>query len=345
MRSVFVSILYVILTFTLSTANAQEPPRLENAVSAIETGAYPGVTSMIVSVDGTRVATAYGPDVNADEPRDIRSATKSITALLLSALAQEGALPSLETRVAEIVPEPFAAMSADDPRLQIRLEDLLTMRTGLACDDWVPASVGHEDKMYETDDWIAFLLSQPLAHEIGEHFSYCTGGVILLGTVIERLTGEPIPTFARRHLFEPLGIESARWADTPEGGTDTGGHLEITPNDLQVIGEFVLNRGQSPIGEQIASEDWLAEMLSAQTEVYERRQRYGYLWWLDRIEAGHTEYEVAFAWGNGGNFVFVIPELQAVVSFTGVNYGNRLQFQPFAILSEFILPALAAHSE
>ncbi len=323
--------------------NATARPALERAVDdlslAIGAGQFPGLTSMMVSYAGQPLAEAYGDGVSRRDRHDIRSATKSITAILIGQLLEDGLIADVHVRVAPLLPEPFAELPHDDPRRSITIEDLLTMRSGLACDDWVPASVGHEDKMYETDDWTAFLLNQPLAHDIGEHFSYCTGGVVLLGRVIEGVTGETVTEYADRKLFSPLAIQSAVWATTPEGGTDTGGHLELTARDFHQIGVLIANGGT--YGERrILDQQWLREMIGVQTDVYERRSRYGYLWWIDEQALGDKTVRYVYAHGNGGNFVFVVPEFGLVASFTGTNFGSRLQFQPLEIFLSTLLPAL-----
>jgi len=290
------------------------------------------------------MAEAYAPRNGPDRRHDIRSATKSITALLIGILLEEGQLKSVSTPLSNLLPETFASLDADDPRRQITVEDALTMRTGLACDDWAPASVGQEDKMYKTQDWAAFLLALPISHEIGAHFSYCTGGVILLGRVIEQLGGQPVPAFAQQHLFDPLGIRDAEWAETPGGHTDTGGHLELRLQDLYRIGQLVAQDGEWN-GQQIVSRRWVRTITSEQTPVPGRRERYGYLWWLNEGTVAGQAVSLVYAHGNGGNFIFIVPELGLVAAFNANNYNSREQFIPMQILSEEMIPALLTSEE
>lgn len=307
--------------------------------SDIEQGRYPGLTSMFVSLEGHRLSEAFAPGVSPSETHDVRSATKSITAILVGELLEDGLVDSVDVPLSELLPDRFAMFDSSDPRLSITLADAMTMRTGLACDDWVPASVGHEDKMYETRDWVAFVLGQPVSHEVGEHFSYCTGGVILVGEAIEALSGRPVAAYAGERLFQPIGATGVEWAYVPDGGTDTGGHLRITASDFHQIGVLVASKGLSG-GKRVIQEQWLHEMLREQTDVYERRQKYGYLWWIDDIELRGKTLRVVYAHGNGGNFIFLVPKLHLVATFTGVNFGSRLQFQPVEILETLLLPAL-----
>lgn len=322
---------------------AADPPEPLAAFAAeIEKGRLAGVTGALLSRRGQVVVEAYAPGNGAATRHDIRSATKSITAILVGELIEDGKLKGVDTRLSALLPDEFRHMDPQDPRRDITVEDVLTMRTGLACDDWVPASVGHEDKMYGTADWVAFLLRQPLAHEIGKHFSYCTGGVVALGRVIERLAGRGVPDLAEERLFGPLGIEDPRWEKTKAGHTDTGGHLRLTLRDLHRLGQLVLAGGEWE-GRRLIESSWLKRMTTEHTDVPGRASRYGYLWWLNRAPDGsEPDYRLVYAHGNGGNFVFVVPELGIVAAFTGRSYNSPEQFVPARLLVERLIPALVS---
>lgn len=343
---IFVTALALSACSTMANDPAADPvvsASMENALSSLsndfQSGEWPGVTSMMITVDGILLVEDYAQGVSTDDTHDLRSATKSVTAILIGEMIEDGLISSVDQPVAELIPRRFSSFGSHDLKRQVTVEDLLTMRSGMACDDWVPASLGQEDKMYETPDWVAFFLSQPRAHERGEHFSYCTGGVVLLGELITDLSGMSVSDFATERLFEPLGISSAKWADTPTGGTDTGGHLEMTAADFHRLGVTLLDGNP-----EIISPDWFDEMVAYQTDVYERRSTYGYLWWRDRVEMDGRTLDYHYAHGNGGNFIFAVPSLGLVASFTGTNFGSRLQFQPVSILRDRIIPAVMDRS-
>ncbi|TNE61098.1 MAG: class C beta-lactamase-related serine hydrolase [Alphaproteobacteria bacterium] len=318
---------------------ADVPAPVAEVGRKLAAGDYKGVTAGMVSRDGEVLFEAYAPGHGAKERHDIRSATKSITAILVGDLVADGSLKSVNTKISDILPDLFAHMPAGDDRRDITVEDALTMRTGLACDDWSPASVGHEDKMYKTRDWMAFLLSQPLAYEVGKQFSYCTGGVVLLGRVIEKLAGMPVPKYADERLFGPLGIDGARWRDTPTGHTDTGGHIRLTLGDLHSLGRLMLAGGDWQ-GKRLIARDWFEAMTRVQTTVPGRGEKYGYLWWLNSGEVAGKPVSIMFAHGNGGNFILVVPELGLVGAFTGTNFGKPEQMVPLQVFTREIVPAL-----
>ena len=333
----------LVLLFALPAARAEVPEQakqvMDEIASGLKAGDLKGITGGMVSIGGDVMFEAYARGNGPDKRHDIRSATKSITSLLVGELIEDGSLKSVNRKLSELLPDEFGHMGKNDARRDITVRDALTMRTGLACNDWAPASVGHEDKMYQTNDWAAFLLSKPMAYERGKHFSYCTGGVVLLGRLIEKLSGKPVPEFAEERLFQPLGIAGARWEATPTKHTDTGGHLRLTLSDLHTIG-LLVHAGGSWQGKQLISEDWLEQSLAAQTRIPERRERYGYLWWLDGGNVKGKDVSLIYAHGNGGNFIFIVPELDLVAAFTGKNYGKPTQFIPNQLVAQRIVPAL-----
>jgi len=324
-----------VIGLLLAASMAAQADVVDDAAAKMRAGEYKGITGMMVSRDGELLAEAYAPGYGPDKRHDIRSATKSITALLVGELIEDGSLKSVKVKLSKILPDDFKHMPKDDPRRDITVENALTMRTGLACNDWIPASVGQEDKMYKTRDWGAFLWNLPMAYERGAHFSYCTGGVVFLGRVIEKLSGMPVPDYAQERLFGPLGIEGAKWEKTPKGYTDTGGHLRLTLKDLHRLG-LLLEHG----GEDLVDKNWLRDATSEKTHVYERNERYGYLWWLNSGIVKEQPISLIYAHGNGGNFIFYVPELRLVAAFTGKNYGDRTQFIPMQLLTREIIPSL-----
>ena len=205
---------------------------------------------------------------------------------------------------------PLAEMLGE-PAPPIRLRDLLTMSSCLECNDWDDASPGNEELMYPREDWLAFALGLPLRED--RSFSYCTAGVVAFGIALERTLGEPLSAFARRELFEPLGIERAEWQQTPLGQTSTGGGLLLTSRSLLRLGELYL-RG----GDGLVPAAWVAESLRPHARV-DAETKYGYLWWLKSFAGDRSFYMT----GMGGNRVHVFPDLDLVAVITTTNFARR----------------------
>ncbi|GAB2651527.1 serine hydrolase domain-containing protein [Arenimonas aestuarii] len=321
-------------------AGGAQASAVQSLADEIAAGDHRGIDGLVVMHDGQVFAEGYGERLPA-EGRDIRSATKSITALLVGIAIDRGHIGSVDTPVVELLPE-LADAFADDPRKQaMRLQDLLTMRSGLDCDDWTRGSPGHEDTMYRKRDWLGFWASQPMRDAPGTRFSYCTGNVVALGRILANATGEPVPAFAQKNLFGPLGIQNAAWETWNRGrDTDTGGHLALHPRDLARIGQMVIQRGEFE-GQRVVSADWIAAMTTEHTPVPGRSQRYGYLWWLDRARGPKLgDQPVWMAWGNGGNYLFLFPGLRASIAFAGKRYNRPDAMEPMQWMGTRILPEL-----
>lgn len=310
----------------------------------VAAGKHRGIDAIVIARDRDLLATGHRDRLRLKEI-DIRSATKSVTALLVGIAIDRGLIPSVDTPVAALLPELSEAF-AEPARAQMRLRDLLTMRSGLDCDDWRPGSPGHEDTMYEQKDWLAFWAAVPMRDTPGQRFSYCTGNVVALGRILAHATGQQVPDFAREALLEPLGIREARWATWNRGrDTDTGGHLAIAPEGLLAIGQLVLAGGMRD-ERQVVSRAWIEAMTTPHTDIPDRPQRYGYLWWLDHTrDPSLPRTRLQMAWGNGGNFIVVMPELSVVYVSVGRRYNKPDAIEPLQWLRDTILPALEPPAE
>jgi CubicO group peptidase (beta-lactamase class C family) len=333
-----------VLAVLCASGSAQaEPVAASGIASELARGGHAGIESFILKVKGDVVERHVPPKLDT-RPPDLRSATKSITALLVGIALDRGEIASVRANVADFLPPDYrAALAVDAQKSRITVEDLLTMRSGLACDDWNEKSPGHEDKMYRKRDWVEFWASQPMSSAPGERFSYCTGNVIALGVVLEEATRVPVDQYAAKHLFEPLGITRANWERwNRDKRIDTGGHLRLSPDDLLKIGELVLHLGKA--GErQLVSSQWIEAMTSVHTDIPGRTQQYGYLWWLDRTKLPSLpQTRLWWAQGNGGNLLIVLPEIETVLVTTGIRFNRPEALEPMFWLRDRILPAIRA---
>jgi CubicO group peptidase (beta-lactamase class C family) len=319
---------------------------LARTVGAIRAGEFKKIESVLVARHGKLVYEAYFGRTGADTLVNTRSATKSVTDLLIGIAIDRGLLKGADAPALPL----FAGMAWKNPdprKARITIEDLLTMSSALDCDDSNDASPGNEVRMHEVDDWIQFVLDLPVKTlpaggpletnaPGGRHFSYCTAGVVLLGGVLERATGQKVADFAHTNLFAPLGIGRTEWQYSPRGQAMTGGGLRLRSRDLLKLGQLVANGGTWN-GKRVVSERWVKASVQPHVRI-DTDTEYGYLWWLHGFESGGKTFAAAYMAGNGGNKVAVIPELDMVVVIASTNYNTKgMHEQTTRLLSHYIL--------
>ena len=166
---------------------------------------HPDLRSVLVMQGGRIVAERYYNGATADTLHDVRSAGKSITALLAGTAVDRGLL---DTRKPVGAYWPAAANSAVGAA---SLDDILTMRSGLAAFDDDPDSPGNEDKMDDAPDTVKFILSIPRAAAPGTQYRYNSLTAHVAALTIEQATGRDLEAYARTALFAPLGITHWQW--------------------------------------------------------------------------------------------------------------------------------------
>jgi CubicO group peptidase (beta-lactamase class C family) len=324
--------------------------KLAQMEQAIRAGEFKAVTSVLIARDGRLAYERYFDAAGAEGLRNTRSATKTVTGMLIGIALDRGFLPGVGAHVLDYFPERHTLENPDPRKAQITLEDLLTMSSLLECDDENSFSRGNEERMYLVEDWTAFALnlpirgfpdwvSKPADAPYGRSWSYCTAGATLLGPLLERATRQSVVDFARSQLFAPLGITQLRWQFQPLGTAMTGGGLNLRSRDLLKLGQLYLNGGTWD-GKRIVSADWVHRSVSAHAQARADTD-YGYLWWLPRWQVAGREYRAYAMYGSGGNKVCVLPEQHLVVVITTTNYqlpGAAALTE--RLLTEQILPAL-----
>jgi CubicO group peptidase (beta-lactamase class C family) len=280
------------------------------------------VRSVLIVRNGYLVIEAYFYPHRQSTVRGILSCSKSFLSALVGIAIEEGYIESLDQKVLDFFPD--RTIANDDSRKQaMTLEHLLTMRCGL---DWPESSVSYSSsgnilrQMFDSGDWVQFVLDRPMAAEPGTTFNYSTGASHLLSAVLEKATGMRLGIFARTYLFEPLAISSARWSSGPEGVGFGGGGLHIRSRDMAKFGYLYLEGGVWN-GQQVVPADWVEASVAG--------PYYGYQWW----RLGNGGYA---ALGYKGQRIVVLPNLEMVVVITGEFSGTASGY----LVDAFIIPAV-----
>ncbi len=270
------------------------------------------IHSVVVVRNGYLVLDAYWYPFTEEIRHELRSASKSVISALIGIAIDEGYIESIDQPVLDFFPE-RTIENMDAFKEAMTVEDLLTMRSGF---DITMVTVPEEP------DWVQLTLDQPMAHEPGTHFTYSPSVTYLLSAIIQNATGMGTFDYAQQRLFEPLGISDAYWQTDPMGTALGFSGLSLTPHDMARIGYLYLHDGVW-VGEQIIPSGWVEESTRAHVSASDPAEwwpdigasGYGYQWWI-------RDSGIYSAEGYGAQRIYVIPDSEMVVVFTGALHAN-----------------------
>ena len=292
---------------------------LDSIYSAMAQDPHHDLKGIVVVREGRLVSEHYFNGDSVDTLHDIRSATKSLTSLLMGIAIQKGLVHSVDDSIALYLPG-----LPKDGKEKIAIKDLLTMRSGLDADDGDPSSPGNENTLDQSTDWIRTVYAIPMKRAPGGIYFYCSINAFLTGAIIENVSHMPLDQFAKINLFGPLGIENYSWRHVSIDRTTGQGNLSVTTRDEVAIGELMLEEGIVH-GRRILNHDWITQSLANQVAISDSdpyADFYGYMWYTKAEPVGARNVEVHFASGNGGNKIYIVPSLRMVVAITSSAYGQ-----------------------
>ncbi len=288
--------------------------------------------SILIIRNGCIVTEAYWAPYNKFTTHNVKSASKSIISALVGIALEKKYLNNLHQKVSEFFPEYVHEPLKQD----IILYNLLTMTAGF---NWMEDS---GPSPYDLENWIKI----PMRDKPGEKFEYNTMLPHMMSAILTKVSGESTKNFTDKYLFDPLGIKSYQWAKSSDGYYHGGSDIFLTPRDMAKFGYLFLNKGKWN-QQQIVSDEWIKESTSQKVKIpdnvsYAMGLNYGYWWWIQ--EKGYM------AWGAGGQYIIVRPDLDIVVVITANGFDDINRYGEFmksflekniysAIKSDLLLPA------
>ena len=272
----------------------------------------PRLRSLLVQSHGRLVGERYFHGATRARRANIKSASKSVISALVGIAIARGHIRGVDQTIGELLPDQLGR-DADPRKRAITVEDLLTMRSGLES-----TSFENYGSWVTSRNWVRDALRRPLVAEPGGPMIYSTGSTHLLSAILTRRTGASTHRFAQRALAAPLGITLRPWQRDPQGIYFGGNDMYLTPREMLRLGALYLNGGRASNGRQVVPRAWVETSLQPRTRSGWSGHEYGYGWW-SRTSGGHRVY---YAWGYGGQFIYVVPSVQLVVVTTSESEGT-----------------------
>jgi CubicO group peptidase (beta-lactamase class C family) len=285
-------------------ANQNRPqPNFESARGAA--AELTQLRSLLVSRSGRLALEHYAPGNRASRLANIKSASKSIISTLVGIAIERKLIRGVDEPIVRWFPE--LRKDPDRRKQAITIGDLLSMRSGLES-----TSGEHYGSWVGSRNWVRYALDRPMVSDPGTSMEYSTGTSHILSAILTKASRTSTHQFASEALAKPLGISLARWPRDPQGIYFGGNEMLMTPRQMVAFGEMYLNRGRVR-GRQVVPAAWVDTSCVPRTRSrFDPDREYGYGWWIQDF-AGHRG---CFAWGFGGQYIFVFPDSALVIVVT-----------------------------
>jgi len=302
---------------------------------------FESINGIVVIKEGQLLIEEYFNGETRDSLHDPRSVGKSIASSMLGIAIEESYINNENASLKDFY-DLKTFKNYSKKKDLVTLKSILTMSSGFLGDDSDYNSLGNEENMYPTNNWVKFTLDLPMQKDniVGKDFAYFTAGVVVLGDIIHKSVPEGLVSYADKKLFAPLGITNYQWEYTPQKVGNTAGGIRLRAIDFAKYGQLYKNNGLWN-GKQILSKQWVEKSLGKQIKQSLDGGYYGYLFWNKTYKHNEKEYEVSYCSGNGGNKIFIFKDIPFVVVITSSAYNNPSAHTDVdKIMIEYILPAI-----
>lgn len=299
-----------LLVSSAAMAQAVDTPSMTSALERAEV--LKPLRTVVVAHRGKIVAEHGYHGYTAKDPTAIMSASKSIISALVGIAIDKGILDGTGQRIVTVLGRDMPENA--DPRLsEITIGNLLSMQSGLRS-----VSGEHYGSWTDSRNWVRSVLSQPFEDNPGGGMIYSTGSSHLLSAILTRRTGRSTRSLASEWLGPLDGFRIASWDRDPQGIYVGGNLMSMSPRSLLAFGELYRNDGVTPSGKRLISKEWIAASWKPRTNSRFTGDEYGYGWFSREI----ASEQVRYAWGYGGQMLYIVPRLELTVVMTSDETSN-----------------------
>ncbi|OYR19132.1 serine hydrolase domain-containing protein [Brucella thiophenivorans] len=297
------------------------------------TMAGPGMRAIAVLKDGQIIAETYAPGFDSNTPLLGWSMTKSVMATLIGMRIAEG---KMDLQRDHLLPE-----WENDERSKIRLADLLAMESGLKFDEDYGDVTDVTRMLYLENDMSGFAASLPLVAQPGEKFSYSSGTSTILSKLYMNSfdSQEEGLSYAKKALFEPLGVTNATLESDASGVPVGSSYLYATAHDWLHLAGFLIENGR--IGDQQLLPDDFASFMRQPSKASQGRYGSAQVWLQTAgVAAGMGGIPADAFWmsGHDGQSLIIVPSMDLAIVRLGLT-PSRAGYK-VSTLQEAVIKAL-----
>ncbi|OCX54149.1 hypothetical protein BEL04_07735 [Mucilaginibacter sp. PPCGB 2223] len=262
-----------------------------------------------------------------------QSLTKSVLSILIGIAIDKHCITSLDEPISRYFPQ--LAKDKDQRKQNITIRQIMNQASGLY----------HED-LNNLKDYLGkknqseYVLKQNMVSEPGSTFYYNNAASHLLSVILTKATGMTTFDFARKNLFDPMGITDVNWIKMNDGFYDGSGLLSLRMHtqDMVKIGGLLINNGFYG-NKRLVPASWIKALLrpdnTFDTQWGFKDSKYALCWY-------HFTYNgtsAIYALGWGGQFLIAIPKYRAVIA-VNASIADESAIMESARFTDKIFPVL-----
>lgn len=318
-----------------------EDARFNHLIKDIENDTLERTHAVVIAQEGEVILEYYFDDFTREVLHDTRSLAKSFASAGVGIAISDQLFADEFIEIKSFYEDQYPEIDWSNGKDEVNLFHLMTMSSGIDAIDFGlnRTSYANEGNYQSQKDWTKHILEAPMVLSPGTEGNYGSGSPHLIGPILDGQVGQKLEFYLHKKLFEPLSILDYRIQVTNESRPYFGGGWYLRPIDLIKFGQLYLDGGNYN-GDQIIPENWVKKSMQKHVILENTfdKNPYGYLFWhKDYIIAGNSVASIE-ARGAGGQYLFIVPELQLVSVITSGNYTNNKAFQPERIFRDYILP-------
>lgn len=292
--------------------------------SIIKLNLFQRISGVIILKDDKMVFENYYDSTSRDAIVALDKATITVTMAAVGIAIDQG-LITLDDAIHEHLPSYSPLFEDNIKKKEITIRQLLTHRSGIAWNENLVALIGNPqnnlNQMFASDDYVNFLLNQPLEADPGFRYNFNSGTGVILSRIVQNVTQQPFDEFLNENLFSTIGVDSFFMEQDPSGTFNGGRGASLSFLDWAKFGYLMLNEGTWN-GRKVIDPNFIEEASTAQIQV-STTFNLGYGWWLfgenfDFLPISRDDiYYIA---GDIGQHQYIIPSQNMVILINAENF-------------------------